>query len=137
MVILLEYEISTDRARLDVSWVVRALLSTYWASSRTDETIRRSLEQSLCFGIFDRASGGQIGFARVITDGATFGWVCDFFIEPTHRGKGVGKWLMESILADGRLKGVTFHLATKDAHGLYERYGFVRNETMRKAPSSA
>jgi GNAT superfamily N-acetyltransferase len=120
-----DYLISTDRARLDFD-VIHGYISgeSYWAKGRSIETIRRSVEHSLPFGIYkdDR----QVGFARVVTDYATFAWIADVFVLEEFRGHGLSKWLMEVILAHPRLQGFRrWVLATKDAHGLYRQFGFT------------
>jgi len=85
--------------------------------------VRRSIENSLCFGLYDPA-GVQVGFARVITDCATFGWLCDLFILDAHKGKGLGKWLVQTIVSFPDLRALKrIQLATCDAHELYSRYG--------------
>lgn len=120
-----EFEISDDRARLDLN-VIHKFLSTesYWATGREIETVQRAIENSLPFGIY--ASGGAlVGFARVVTDYATFGWLADVFILPEYRGRGLSKWLMEVILTHPELQGFRrWVLATKDAHELYRKFGF-------------
>ena len=118
------YSISTDRARLDLE-VIHDYLSkeSYWAKGRSMETIRRSIENSVAFGVYKGTE--QVGFARVITDYATFAWLADVFILDSVRGHGLGKWLVEVILAHPELQGFRrWVLATKDAHELYRRYGF-------------
>ncbi len=118
------YEISTCREQLDVSLIHKFLSeSTYWASGRPLEVVRRSIEHSLPFGIY--CDGKQVGFARVVTDYGTFAWIADVFVLPEHRGKGLSKWLMEVIVSHPDLQGFRrWVLATKDAHELYARYGF-------------
>ncbi|HEV7842087.1 MAG TPA: GNAT family N-acetyltransferase [Pyrinomonadaceae bacterium] len=120
-----DYLISTDGARLD--WdVIHGYLSgeSYWAKGRSIETIRRSVENSLPFGIYK--AGRQVGFARVVTDYATFAWIADVFVLEEFRGQGLSKWLMEVMLAHPELQGFRrWVLATKDAHGLYKQYGFT------------
>ena len=118
------YTISTDRARLDIESIHQFLTaSSYWAQGRTLETVRRSVEHSLNFGIYEGAR--QVGFARVITDFATFAWLADVFVVDEHRGRGLGKWLVEVIIAHPELQGFRrWLLATKDAHQLYRQYGF-------------
>jgi GNAT superfamily N-acetyltransferase len=104
--------------------VIQAFLSqrAYWARGRALETVRRSIENSLCFGVYD--GDQQVGFARVVTDYATFAWVCDVFILETHRGRGLSKWLIETVVAHPDLRGLRrLLLATRDAHELYSRYG--------------
>jgi GNAT superfamily N-acetyltransferase len=119
-----EYVISTDRARLNPE-VIHDYLSrhSYWAQGRSMATVKKSIRHSLSFGIYRRRQ--QVGFARVITDYATFAWIADVFVLEGHRGQGLSKWLMDVILAHPRLKGFRrWVLATKDAHELYRRYGF-------------
>jgi len=118
------YEISTDPGRLDVAFIHQFLSeSSYWATGRPIEVVRRSIEHSLPFGIY--WNGTPAGFARVITDYATFAWIADVFVVPEHRGRGLSKWLMEVILAHPRLQGFRrWVLATKDAQGLYAKFGF-------------
>lgn len=121
-----EYFVSTERALLDLN-VIHDYLSnqSYWATGRSVETIRRSIEHSLPFGLYMDATRAQLGFARVITDYATFAWVADVFILDSARGQGLGKWMMEIILAHPELQGFRrWILATKDAHELYRRFGF-------------
>src|SRR5256885_13374256 len=125
-----EYTISTDRARLDFDVIHGFLDQSYWAAGRPVETIRRSVENSLPFGVYEGER--QVGFARVLTDYATFAWIADVFIVEEERGRGLSKWLMETILAHPELQGFRrWVLATKDAHGLYRQFGF--NELKRPA----
>ncbi|HYE66132.1 MAG TPA: GNAT family N-acetyltransferase [Pyrinomonadaceae bacterium] len=119
-----EYLISTDQRRLDIN-VIHDYLSneSYWATGRAIETIRRSIEHSLAFGIYRGEE--QVGFARVVTDYATFAWLADVFVLEAHRGRGLGKWLVEVILSHPELQGFRrWVLATKDAHELYRQFGF-------------
>jgi GNAT superfamily N-acetyltransferase len=127
-----DYFVSTSEDLVDLEFVCAALAGSYWAQQRARAVVEASLKGSLCFGLYERPGGRQVGFARVVTDGATFSWLCDVIIDPGHRGKGLGKFLMASVLADERIKGTTFLLGTRDAHGLYERFGFVRWEMMRR-----
>ncbi|HEV8001841.1 MAG TPA: GNAT family N-acetyltransferase [Planctomycetaceae bacterium] len=118
------YFISTDRALLDVS-LIHAFLSeqSYWAPGIPREVVERSLDNSLCFGVYDE--GRQVGFARVVTDRSTFAWLADVFVIDAHRGRGLGKWLIESLLTHPDLQGLRrILLGTRDAHGLYAQYGF-------------
>ena len=119
-----DYLISTDPALLDLHVIHEYLsVSSYWASGRPLEVVRRSIENSLPFGVFKGSA--QIGFARVVTDYATFVWLADVFVLPAFQSEGVGKWLIEAIVAHPRLQGLRrWILATKDAHGLYSKYGF-------------
>jgi GNAT superfamily N-acetyltransferase len=115
--------ISTDPARLDLDTITDMLSRSYWAAGRTREVVARSVEHSLVFGIYDGEK--QIGLARIVSDYTTFAWLCDVFIHEDYRGRGIGKWLMETILSYPELQGLRrFMLATRDAHGLYLQYGF-------------
>lgn len=116
--------ISTDPARLDLEAAADLLARSYWAAGRSRETIARSFQHSLVFGVYDGER--QIGLARIISDYTTFAWLCDVFIHEDYRGQGLSKWLMETILAHPELQGLRrFLLATRDAHGLYAQYGFT------------
>lgn len=118
------YEISTDPARVDLA-KVHAFLSTeaYWSPGVPIEVVRRAIEGSIVFGIYRGAE--QVGFGRVVSDRATFAWLCDVFVVEEHRGKGLGKWLMECVSAHSELQGLRrFMLGTRDAHGLYAQFGF-------------
>jgi len=118
------YLISTDPEKIDVE-LVHAYLSesSYWAKNIPKEVVRRSIANSLCFGVYE--NGRQVGFARVVTDKATFGYLADVFVVESARGLGLSKWLMDSILAHPELQGFRrWVLATADAHGLYARSGF-------------
>ena len=126
------YVISTDPSRLDVPWIVAALNTTYWAASRSQESMERAIGNSYCFGAYEAATGQQVGFLRCITDLETFCWICDVVVEREHRGCGAGKLLVAAVIADARLQRATFHLGTRDAHGFYDPFGFVRHETMRR-----
>jgi GNAT superfamily N-acetyltransferase len=129
-----KYVVSSSTDRVDLEFVCAALAGTYWARHRPREVIAASLSTSLCFGIYEKSGGGQVGFARVVTDGATFSWLCDVIIDPGHRKKGLGKLLMASVVSHPRLAGTMFVLGTRDAHGLYEKFGFARSEMMRRMP---
>jgi GNAT superfamily N-acetyltransferase len=116
--------ISDDQARLDRS-LIHAFLSghSYWAKGIPLETVNRSIEHSLCFGMY--RAGRQVGFARAITDGATFAWLADVFIVEEQRGHGLGKKLIAAVKAHPGLQGLRlFMLGTRDAHTLYEQFGF-------------
>jgi N-acetylglutamate synthase-like GNAT family acetyltransferase len=121
-----EYTISDDPSRLDLD-VVHGFLSgeSYWARGRSRKRVKRTVENSLPFGVYG-ADGRQVGFARVVTDRATFAWLADVFILPEERGRGLSKWLVECILAHPELQGLRrWLLATRDAQELYRRYGFA------------
>ena len=118
------YLISTDKSKIDIATVHRFLSQTYWAEGIPIEIVKRGVDNSLCFAIYQGER--LIGFARVITDFATFGYLADVFILPEERGKGLSKWLMRVILDHPRLQGLRrFTLATRDAHGLYAQFGFT------------
>lgn len=115
--------IDTDKTRLDLDVVHGFLATSYWAKGIPRETVERSIEGSLCFGVYEGRR--QVGFARVITDAATFAYLADVFILETHRGRGLSRRLMDAIVAHPSLQGLRrWLLATRDAHGLYARYGF-------------
>jgi GNAT superfamily N-acetyltransferase len=117
------YSISTDKEKIDANYVHGFLSQSYWAQSIPHDVVQRSIEGSLCFAVFHRQK--QIGFARVITDEATFAYLADVFIDEQYRGRGLSKWLMECIMDHPSLQGLRrFMLATRDAHSLYSRFGF-------------
>jgi GNAT superfamily N-acetyltransferase len=117
-------EISTNKDLLDKAMIHRFLSErSYWAEGRAPEVTQRSLDNSLCFGAY--LDGRQIGLARVVTDYATFAWVADVFVLEEYRGQGVGKALMQAVIDHPDLgPRCRLMLATRDAHGLYEQYGF-------------
>jgi GNAT superfamily N-acetyltransferase len=125
------YTISDDRRRLDLAAICALLATTYWAGDRPRDLIEKSIRHSVCFGLFH--GGRQVGFARAVTDHATFTWVCDVIIDPAHRGRGLGKWLMQCLLDHPDLQTVSHQLRTEDAHGLYQRFGFKRVDAMRRS----
>lgn len=117
------YTLSTNPARLDVP-LIHAYLSeqSYWAQGRSLTTVETSIAHSVCFGVYN--GGRQVAFARVVTDYATFAWLCDVFVLESERGQGLGKWLVQSVVAHPDLQGLRrLLLATRDAHDLYRRYG--------------
>jgi GNAT superfamily N-acetyltransferase len=119
-----KFVISTDEERLDLDMVHGFLTESYWAEGISREVVARSIENSLCFGVF--CDGKQIGFARVISDFATFAYVGDVFVLESYRGHGLGKWLMKCIVGHQRLQGLRrWTLLTRDAHGLYGQFGFT------------
>lgn len=120
------YQLSTDHGRLDLPVIADFLSNeSYWAKGRPTETVSRSIERSLVFGLYDPA-GSQAGLTRVVGDGATFAWVCDVFILPEHRGHGLGKAMLAAVFTHPEVAPVRrLMLATADAHGLYARYGFT------------
>jgi GNAT superfamily N-acetyltransferase len=118
-----EYAVSTDPTRLDLAAVHRYLAASYWSPGLPMDVLTRAVAGSICFGLYRGAE--QVGFARVITDRATFAYLCDVYVLDAHRGRGLGRWLMEVVLEHPALQGLRrFVLVTRDAHGLYERFGF-------------
>lgn len=119
-----EYSISTDPAKLNVETIYNYIsYESYWGKDRPFEVVKRSIENSLPFGIYHKDE--MVGFARVVTDYATFAWIADVFILSGHRGKGLSKWVMKTILSHPQLQGFRrWILATKDAHELYRKFGF-------------
>jgi GNAT superfamily N-acetyltransferase len=119
-----EFTISTDAARLDLDVIHRFLTTSYWAAGIPPNVVKRSIEHSLCFGVYHQDR--QVGFARVISDYATFAYLADVFIIEAYRGQGLARWLVEVITAHPDLQGLRrWMLATRDAHALYEKVGFV------------
>lgn len=135
---------SADETLLDLPWIRKNIKIAYWGHWRTDEIINTSIANSRCVGLYreDPDSGGpkhplrylQVGFARIVTDGATFSWIADVIIDPDCRGKGYGKFLVSQIMNLDYVKKTVAMLGTKDAHSLYEKFGFVRHEYMRRIP---
>lgn len=123
-----DYTYSTDKDKLDLNYIHHFLSKeSYWAKNIPIDIVRKSIEGSFCFGIYN--GNQQIGFARVITDYATFGYLADVFVDEKYRGKGLSKNLMQFIMDNETIKGLRrFMLATLDAHGLYEQYGFMKLE---------
>jgi len=119
------YHISTDKELLDIPMIHQYLSKeSYWSKGIPQEVVRRSIENSLCFGVY--MGKQQVGFARIISDFATYAYLADVFILPEHRGKGLSKKLVETIVEYPELQGLRrWVLATADAHGLYARYGFT------------
>ncbi|MBK7771500.1 MAG: GNAT family N-acetyltransferase [bacterium] len=117
------YRISDDKSELDLFWVVPAIQDSYWASGRSREVIEQSIANSLTLGLY--ADGRQIGFARAVTDKCTFAWVCDVMVHQDYRHIGLGKWLMDCLGEHPDMADVAEQfLRTRDAHGLYEQYGY-------------
>ena len=119
-----KFTVSTDKQRLEVDVIHRFLASSYWAEQIPRTVVQRSVDNSLCFGLFDGTA--QIGFARVVTDRATFAYLADVFVLPEHRGHGLGKWLIECVATHPEFQGLRrWVLGTRDAHGLYKQFGFT------------
>ena len=120
------YFISTDKSRLDIPMIHEFLSEqSYWAKGRSMETVKKSIDNSLCFGMYDEP-GKQVGFARLVTDYVVFGWLMDVFILEKHRGKGLGKKLMQYIISYPDIQHLgRIGLGTEDAHSLYQQFGFT------------
>ena len=119
-----EFTISTDAARLDLGMIHEFLTASYWAAGVPLDVVKRSIEHSLPFGVYHHER--QVGFARVVTDYATFAYLADVFVITAYRGRGLAKWLVEAVVAHPELQGLRrWMLATRDAHTLYAKVGFV------------
>jgi N-acetylglutamate synthase-like GNAT family acetyltransferase len=120
-----DFLVSTDQARLNLDVIHAFLTRCYWAKGIRRETVARSIEHSLCFGVYD-GSGAQVGFARVVSDFATVAYLGDVFVVEAHRGRGLGEFMMECIMQHPALQGLRrWILLTRDAHGLYKKFGFT------------
>lgn len=137
------YFVSTQAPLIDSAWTLGALQQTYFGQQRTGDQLAEQIRNSLCFGLFrrDYAETGfpshrdrQVGFARVVTDGVSFGWLCDFVIDPVLRGRGLGHQLLQTIVDHHALKTVTLTLGTRDAHAFYRKFGFTEGQTMLRRP---
>ena len=118
------YKISCDLDDMDLAIIHGYISKSYWAKNIPIETMQKAIKNSLCFGIFTEA-GEQVAFARMVTDCATFAYLADVFVLEQHQGKGLSKWLMTEIVKHPQLQGLRrMALATSDAHGLYEKFGF-------------
>ncbi len=118
-----EYSVSTDSSRLNLDAIHAYLVRAYWCEGIPRQTLERAIANSLCFGLFHGIE--QVGLARVITDSATYAYLCDVYVLEGHRGKGLAKWLMECVMTHPALQNLRrFSLATRDAHGLYRQFGF-------------
>lgn len=119
-----QYTISTDNELLDIEMIHQFLKQAYWSREIPKEILQRAIKNSLCFGVYDEKK--QIGFARVISDFSTFGYLADVFMIETYRGKNLAKWLMQTIFSHPDLQGLRcWSLRTRDAHGLYKQFGFT------------
>lgn len=119
------YTISTDPSLLDVDVIHGFLREAYWSPGIPRDIVERAIRGSIAFGVYD--DGRQVGFARVVTDCATYAYLADVFVLESHRGRGLSRWLMECIMSHPELQGLRrWSLVTRDAHGLYEKFGFVR-----------
>ena len=116
--------LSTDKKNIQLDKLKDLLKQTYWANQRQEATIMKSIEHSLCYGVY--ADGQMVGFGRVVTDYATMYWICDIIVDETYRHQGIGKMIVEAITQTEEIKGLLGILATNDAHELYAKYGFER-----------
>ena len=123
-----DFVIDDDNKKTDAETVHQLLKDTYWAKGRELETVKKTIANSHCFNVWK--DGRQVGFARVVTDYAVFGWIADVIIEEESRGLGLGKFLVKILCEHPDIPEHVLVLRTKDAHGLYEKYGFERNEFM-------
>lgn len=136
------YEISTDPARMQIDEIWGYLRRSYWSPDIRREVTQRAVENSICAGAFEKASGRQIGFARAASDRATFAWLCDVYVLEEHRGQGLSKAMVRALVEHPDLQTLRrWLLATRDAHGLYKQFGFLPVEVDRwmelKLPASA
>jgi GNAT superfamily N-acetyltransferase len=123
-----EFRITDSKDEMNMGFIISSLHTTYWAEGRQDEIIRNSFGNSTVLSLFNGKD--QLGFARLVGDACTFCWLCDVFVDPLVQGEGLGKFLMESVMAHPMTQVRLKLLLTKDAHGLYEQYGFERCEAM-------
>lgn len=126
-----DYLLTDDPKQLDLDAVCTLLHSTYWANDRPRDVIEKGIRHSTCMYLINE--GKLVGFIRGVTDQATFTWVCDVIVDPEHRGKGLGKWIVQCFLEHPDVQTISHHLCTKDAHVLYENFGFKRIEAMRRS----
>lgn len=130
-----DYFLTDDKSRLDIDAIHALLRHTYWAEKWPRSLIERFISGSACFSVFHQ--GRQIAFARAISDHVTFTYLCDVVVHPDHRGRGLGQWLVKCVLEHPDLQTLTYVLRTRDAHGLYEKFGFQRVEYMRRSRQPA
>jgi len=124
------YVLTDDSDRVDVEAVHAWLTATYWAKERSKDVVRQSLSGSLCLSMFEGAQ--QVAFCRAVTDGLTHAWITDVVVREDMRGRGLGKWMLSVLVDHPVIRDTSQLLGTRDAHGLYARYGFVRGEYMRR-----
>ncbi|HOO34065.1 MAG TPA: GNAT family N-acetyltransferase [Thermotogota bacterium] len=130
-----DYLLTDDKNVIDMDFVVDGLHNTYWADKRERDIIEKSIEHSIFLSLFKNER--QIGFTRIVTDYATFAWIADVYIDPEQRGNNLGKFLVENTVNHEAIKDLRLRLLkTRDAHGLYEKYGFVKDECMVKRQQS-
>lgn len=129
-IIINDFLISDNKSLIQLDSVCKLFAATYWAKDRKKEAIQKSIENSLCFGIYHNEV--QIGFARCVTDFTTVYWLCDVIVDTNYRGQGLGKELIQAITEHECLSSLYGILSTRDAHGLYEQYGFEKKELMHR-----
>jgi GNAT superfamily N-acetyltransferase len=118
-----DFVLSTDKSKLDLDTICGFMARSHWAANRKRATVVKSIENSLCYGVYHQ--GRQIAFARLVTDYCTYAYLCDVFVDEEYRGRGLSKWMMGCIMENPDLAELRrFTLATKDVHGLYEKFGF-------------
>jgi GNAT superfamily N-acetyltransferase len=128
-----EYTITDDQSFADIDFIHTSLNTTYWAENRSREVVEKSLKNSILLSLLH--GDEQVGFTRIVSDFSTFAWICDVYIHPDHRGKGLGVWLMACTMEHPAMDVSLQLLATRDAHGLYEKFGFqVREMMFRRTP---
>lgn len=120
------YTITDNQVMMDLDAITILMNSSYWAEKRPKKIIATSMANSICFGVFK--GDMQVGFARVVSDLSTMYWLCDVLIDEKHKGYGLGKQLVEQIVSDDKFEKLLGILATQDAHGLYEKYGFQKDD---------
>ena len=126
------FQLSDNRDHIDITQTHQLLSDTYWGVRRPLEVVEEMIETSLCFTL--RVDEKQVGFGRAVTDKVTFSWIADIVISPVHRGKGVGKWMMECILSHPDIINTQKVLQTRDAHEYYEKYDFTGNSALMSTP---
>lgn len=132
-----DYVITDDKSRLDIDAVHGFIRRSYWAPDRTLERMRKAIDHSRCYGVYG-PDGRQVAFARVVTDEATVYYLADVFVDESVRGVGIGKAMVRAIVESEELRELSGILATADAHGLYEKYGFERNaDRFLRRPANA
>ncbi len=127
-----QFVLTDDASRIDPARTYELLQSTYWGVRRPRDIVERMIEKSLCFGLF--LGNAQIGFGRAVTDYTVFSWIADIVIDAEHRGQGLGKWIMQCMVAHPAISGTQMVLQTRDAHALYEKYGFSKNPALMSTP---
>lgn len=123
------YYVSTEK-KINIDQLMKLMKQTYWAPERSEEDVRTAIQNSVCFGAFDEKNN-LVGFARVVTDYVSIWYLCDVIVDEDHRGNGIGKMLLSAVVSDERFAKASALLKTKDAHGLYRKYGFLDADNNR------